>query len=248
MRPVPRSAHGFSLVEMAVVLVILGLLLSGLLMTLTSQQAAQKVLEAERAEQQIREALLGFAAIHGRLPCPADPALPDTNANAGVERAPTAVGCTGGDAGSLPWATLGLRQLDAWNWRYTYRVGPLFSRTVIARAPGQYGCAVPPPAAPARSAFALCSPGPYEVRASAGGTALATGLPALFVSHGPNGFRARRADGGLNGASGDADEQENADADAIHVDRSPTETFDDRVEWIAAPVLMNRMLQAGRLP
>ena len=228
MRTPSRTARGFSLVEMAVVLVILGLLLSGLLMTLTSQQAAQKVLEAERAEQQIREALLGFAAINGRLP--------------------TAVGCTGGDAGVLPWATLGLRQLDAWNWRYTYRVSPLFSRTVVARTPAQYGCAVAPPAAPARAAFALCSPGPYEVRGSAGGTALATGLPALFVSHGPNGFRARRADGGLNGASGDADEQENADADAIHVDRSPTETFDDRVEWIAAPVLMNRMLQAGRLP
>lgn len=244
----PAAVHGFSLVEMAVVLVILGVLLSGLLTTLTAQQSAQRALESERLGLQVREALLGFAAINGRLPCPADPALPESDPNAGLERTPTAAGCTGGDRGSLPWATLGLPQLDAWSRRFTYNVSPLFARTVVVRPVSQYGCAIPPAAAPVRAAFALCTPGTGSVASAAGGPALVADAPAVIVSHGANGFGARLPGGGISPASGDADEQENADADALFVDRTPTSTYDDRVEWIAPPVLMSRMLQAGRLP
>lgn len=244
-----RTARGFSLVEMAVVLVIFGLLLSGLMMTLTAQQASQRAQETRRLLTQAKEALIGYATINGRLPCPADPALASGAAGAGAERAPTATGCTGGQSGVLPWATLGLPEHDAWARRITYRVSALHSRTVDpTRAASQYGCATPPATAPAQSAFALCSPGDASVRVAAAGATLAGAVPAVLVSHGGNGFGASLPAGTAMAASGDADEIANHDGDAVFVDRTPSDTYDDLTDWVASPVLMNRMVQSGRLP
>lgn len=245
----PRRARGFSLVEMAVVMAILGLLLGGLLMTLQAQQTAQRAQETGRLVTQAKDALLGYAAIHGRLPCPADPALASGSAGAGLERTPTAAGCTGGETGTLPWATLGLPETDGWNRRFTYRVSALFSRTVDpSRTAAQYGCATSPGVVPTQAAFALCSPGDGTVRAASGGADLVTEAPAVLVSHGANGFGSALPSGATVPASADADEIENADGDAVFVERTPTDSFDDRADWLSGAVLMNRMVQAGRLP
>lgn len=243
-----RSAGGFSLIELAIGLVIVALTVSGLLALTVTQSATQKECDTERLLAQARQALLGFAAINGRLPCPAQPALASGAPGAGQERPPTPAGCSGGPVGVLPWATLGLPELDAWGRRFTYRVSALHSRTVVARPPAQYGCAVPPTAAPTQAAFALCSPGDNEVRVGAAGAALVSSAPAVIVDHGPNGAGARLPTGAALAASADPDEQENHDGDAIFVERTPTAVFDDRVVWVPASLLAQSMLQAGRLP
>lgn len=68
----------------------------------------------------LRQALVNFASVNGRLPCPAsgtlDTGLADPNA--------ATVGCTSAN-GTVPWTTLGLPRdaaLDAWGRKVSYRV------------------------------------------------------------------------------------------------------------------------------
>ncbi|HXF47232.1 MAG TPA: hypothetical protein VNK91_14045, partial [Burkholderiaceae bacterium] len=231
-----------------VALVVVALVLGGLLSLTAAHSAAQRVRDTERLLEQARQALLGFAAVNGRLPCPAHPNLAATAPGAGLERAPTATGCTGGQVGVLPWATLGLPELDAWGRRFTYRVSALHARTVMPRLPTDYGCTVAPPTPPTRSAFALCSPGDNQVRVSAAGAALVADAPAAIVSHGANGFGAFLPGGATMPAGSDPDELENRDGDNVAVQRTVTATFDDLVVWLPATLLAQAMLQAGRLP
>lgn len=221
------AQRGFSLLEMAIVLVIVGLLLGGMLGGLGALQQRQRVAQTEQQLAEIRDALIAFAVVNRRLPCPAAPATPSTTAGAGVERAPTAGGCTGGTAGVLPWATLGLPETDAWGRRFTYRVSAAFARTAPA--------------------FTLASTGDNIVR-NAAAVSIATAIPAVVLSHGANTRGSRGPSGAAAAASTDAREQENADADADFVADVPTATYDDLVTWVPGTVLLNRMLQAGVLP
>src|ERR1700682_680809 len=107
-----RKACAFTLIEVMVVLVILVVLMSGLAVPLAAQVQLRRQEETRRQLDEAKEALLGFAAAHGRLPCPA------AERSNGLESfAP------GGDAsngncsnfydGFLPGATLGLAPLDS---------------------------------------------------------------------------------------------------------------------------------------
>lgn len=251
--------RGFTLLEMAITLAIAGILLTGLIMTLSAQQDASREAETRRFLVQAREALYGFAMANGRLPCPATATLASGAANAGVAANPTDLGCTGGPGalvGALPWATLGLAETDAYGNRVTYRVDATFARTVIGRAANEYSCAPDPDPTvlPTQSAFALCSKGAINVANLGGaGAPLATNLPAVLVAHGPNGAGAFNTSGTQQPAGG-ADEAENSDGDTQFRAGSrreagaPGGAFDDEVEWIVPAILIHRMVQAGRLP
>src|SRR5574340_426127 len=97
-------SSGFTLTELAIVLVIVALLLGGLLVPLTAQVEQRRFRETQKALGEIREALLGFAVVNGRLPCP-DTDAPGT-AGYGEENFP----CTAPPVaeGYLPWKTLGV--------------------------------------------------------------------------------------------------------------------------------------------
>lgn len=223
-----KRQSGFSLLEVAVVLVIMSLVLGGLLLTMGNYQQYQRSAQTRRDLAAARDALIGFAATRGRLPCPADPA------GDGLERAPTTSGCTTGPFGELPWATLGLPRGDAWGMPVGYAVSAEFARSAsdgtFASCPtGQ------PASAPTNAVFALCSTGTLGARDVAG-QVVGQQLPAVLWSGGPNGV-----------GTGPA-ETENRDSDADFVADTPTDTFDDMVEWVPPTVLMNRMVQAGRLP
>jgi prepilin-type N-terminal cleavage/methylation domain-containing protein len=95
-------SSGFTLVELAMVLFIVSLLIGGLLMPLSAQNEVRGRQETDRALATIREALIGFAAINGRLPCPADRTIASGVANAGVEATTVAGGpcaCTAAASG-----------------------------------------------------------------------------------------------------------------------------------------------------
>lgn len=224
---IARTAQGFSLIEMAVVLVIVGLLLGGLLGTVSALQHRQRHERSEAQLAEIRDALIAFAAVQRRLPCPADPSTPSDVVGAGLERTPTPTGCTGGSSGVLPWATLGLPETDPWGRRFTYRVAPLLAGVAPA--------------------LTLVSVGDNVVRNPAG-VVLATAVPAVVVSHGPNAAGSRGPTGALAPLGADPAEQENADGDAAFVAGVPSQTFDDVLIWVPGPVLMHRLLAAGTLP
>ena len=263
-----RKQSGFTLVELTVVLVIVALLIGGLLVPLSTQQDIRSRQETEKSLSEIKEALIGYAAINGRLPCPADRSVATGTASAGTESV-TAVGgpcsCTTAASGiagpgaicndtapesitgAIPWASLGLRESDAWGQRYTYRVTTRFAR--LANSQTDFACT--PPSNPVSAAFALCSQGDMTIRITAGGTAIASNVPAVIVSHGRNsqgGFMTNGTQ--IAGAAGD--ELENADSDADFVSKSAVDNsanpYDDITVWLTPNVLMNRMIAVGRLP
>lgn len=264
----PRAASGFTLAELAVVLAIVALLLGGMLVPLAGQQDMRNRQETERSLAVIHEALIGFALVHGRLPCPATATLasgtggdcPDGGAAtvAGCEAtsgAGTSLACVA-PAGVLPWATLGLAETDAWGNRYTYRVTAHFARG-IDPAQTDFGsnCALNPPDhhsydaaladGPRLAAFALCTPGDIGVAAAVGGTTLASKLPAIVVSHGKNGAGAYTPQGSRLAPAAGSDEAANADDDSAFVSNPAS---DDLVRWLPGSLLIGRMLSAGKLP
>lgn len=234
----PYSAAGFSLVEMAIVLVIFALLAGGLMMTLTTQQEVQRLSEARRQLADIREALIGYAVANGRLPPPAGPGIASGTAGAGeIDNTLT--------QGVIPWASLGLPETDPWGQRFTYRLLPTFGDTVAsATVPACDPPAATPPA-PAQASFALCSIG--NITVTDGAANIATNLPAIVISHGRNGFGGFRSTG-LQVAGAIGDEAENADSDTAYISRTHSPDFDDEVVWVPLPILMSRMISAGRLP
>ena len=210
---------------MSLVLLILSLLGSGLVSSLAAQGEAQRRRDAQDQLTLYRELILGFSLANGRLPCPAPPALAEGDPLAGVED------CTR-QHGVLPWVTLSAAQLDPWGRRLTYFASDRFTG---------------PPATAGGAGFGLDTVGNANVLDSLGKT-LASGLPVLFFSHGPNGLGAYLADGGRFGvASGP--EAENADADLTFVQAAPGSlTQDDLLAWISSEQLKARLVSAGRLP
>lgn len=273
------SYQGFTLMELTVVLVIVGLLLGGLLVPLSAQRDVDLTKATDKSLADIREALMGFAVINGRLPCPADQSIASGVAHAGEEATAgsgvtLSCNCTSASStlvsgvakygasgtaackatvantdsvgGVLPWATLGLLETDAWGNRYTYAVSTFFGRGIDSTQ--LFGCPSGPATAPASAAFALCTPGSISILGAAGGTALNTAgtVPAVVVSHGMTGRGAYTALGLQVGTTGaGADETENFNGDATFVSNA---VIDDRLIWIPATQLMNRMIAAGKLP
>ena len=249
-----RNRAGFTLVEMAIVLVIVGLLLGGLLMPLSAQVEQQRISETQKALEEIKEALLGFAIANGRLPCPAPAATATGAALAGLEPNPIAAGGCTNVAGVLPWATLGVSETDAWGNRYTYRVTREFTRTV-PQTPFTSAACLPPMPNPTLAAFALCSRGDMTLLSTGGGSTLSSTIPVVVISHGKNGNGAYNTQGSQLLLGADTDEQDNqltaagtAVANNSFVSKTPTAAFDDIVIWLSPNILFNRMVTAGRLP
>ncbi|NVD74881.1 type II secretion system protein [Duganella sp. BJB488] len=227
---------GFTLVEIAIVLVIVGLMIGGLLTPLSMQLEQRKIAETQKSMEDAREALIGFAIRNGYLPCPAISASNGLEARDGNH-------CAGDRrSGYLPWATLGLGKLDGWNHLFRYSVTSAFSNSGLL--------------------FNLHTPRDITVatRDASGQLVAATGvndIPAVIISHGKNGYGASNELGGLiaNAATGNSDEQINAGSDTQFVSRDATDTaaapggaFDDIVVWLSPNILYNRMVAAQKLP
>ncbi len=144
-----RHRHGFTLVELAVVMAIVALLLGGLIYTLSAQIEQRNFEETRRRLEQARELLLGFAITNGRLPCPARSAATaapvtiagdEVRTTGGVD--PDCVGDAvtdyygginaGVTLGLLPARAIGYQQVDAsgiavdaWGNRIRYAVAHL---------------------------------------------------------------------------------------------------------------------------
>lgn len=116
---VMKRPAGFTLIELAIILVIVGLLAGGLLLPLTTQLDMAKFQETHKLLNQARESLVNYALLNGRLPCPAIDAVE------GIENSTL---CD--EEGYLPWATLVTNSFDAWGQPLRYRVDAKYVTTL----------------------------------------------------------------------------------------------------------------------
>ena len=227
-----KRTSGFTLIELAVALLIIALVLGMLIVPLGTQVDQQRINDTQKQLNVINEALLGFAVANGRLPCPASPATPNTTAGAGTENKPAATCAL--NEGVLPWATLGIAETDAWGRRFTYRVSAAFADD---------------PAGGLLASFLLTDNGNITVTNGPvnGNVNMTTTSVAVVVSHGKNGAGAYQSNG-TQLAVGTGDELENANGNSTFVSRLPDPDFDDLLVWITPNVLKARMVAANRLP
>lgn len=217
-----KMSKGFTLVEVAIVMVIFGLLLGGLMGPLSMQLDNMKSRETEQSMQTIKQAIIGFALRNGRIPCP------DTTGN-GLENM-AGDNCTGLE-GTVPSATLGVNPEDAWRRPFTYRVDGQFADNTDGT-----GC-TDTDVVPLIS-FQICSRGNITVSDSNGGNLVAGDIPAVIVSHGRNWP-----------VNSDADELENANGNANFVDKNHiNQGYDDFVDWVNPNILIGKMISANKLP
>jgi len=231
---VSAAMLGFSLLEMALALVILSLMMGWLMTPLRVQHGLQKYQQTEQRLSVAQQALLGHAIIYHYLPCPDADQPPD-----GWENVLANQSCAS-DEGVLPWLQLGLVATDAWGRFFRYRADSTFTHhaqwfTVSA----------------AENASNI------QVIGDAGALTSTPSRPAaIILSHGENGL------GGIQSVAGGQvhamtapthpDEQENADGDLIFVDKAQQQAgsavFDDRMVMLSPKVLIQQMVQAQRLP
>lgn len=128
-----KMKKGFTLIEISIVLVVVGLLTTGALKMFAGMATSARLTSTQNVLHLAEQALIVYAQQNTCLPCPANGALSSGSANAG--RALDAggasySGCTNNGcwsaAGVLPWLTLGLSEqeaTDAWNARLSYHLG-----------------------------------------------------------------------------------------------------------------------------
>ena len=245
-----RRLRGFTLTELAVVLMIIALLLGGLLIPLSTQQEIEKRKATAAQLNTIREALLSHVLIYGQLPCP-DQDTDPASAGYGLEE----VGCHNwsgasepASEGFLPWKTLGVSEYDAWgsawqnaadprqgHWRYRierdYADSTRGKTLIMQNVPGADPC--------------HDSNGPFPkdclaVVNTAGEAlyAVKERPVAIVFSAGANG----RADG--NNASFEP----NKAATPTYQADTPSASFDDQLIWLTRNSLVAPLVAVGKLP
>ncbi len=235
----PTPSHhqrGFTLIEMAIVLLIMGLLLGGGLSVIGTQIDQQRIKDTQRILDDARDALLGFAIANNRLPCPA------TAATNGIESPVGGGVCTAPYNGFLPAATLGIPGVDA-NGFLTDAWGTPANRIRYAVTIANANSATKPNGI-RTTTMATFTPDLRVCATSTGITATACGAATPLTT---NAVAVVFSLGKSAGSAG-PDEAANQNTDQVFVSRTPTATFDDLVTWLPPSTLFNRMVQAGALP
>jgi prepilin-type N-terminal cleavage/methylation domain-containing protein len=237
------DVRGFSLIEMAVVLFVITLLIGSLLVPLSTQVQQRQISETQKALEEIKEALLGFAVSKGHLPCPDKTGGGGAGtANDGVEDVDGAGACVATSQGNVPWATLGVAGADPWGNRFRYQVTAAY-----AQRPATFNLST-------AATLSVCTASGCPANTRLTGVS-PDGAVAVIMSLGKNGLGAINANTGLaNPAPASADENENVTGPTTFVSRtmtaagSPAGEFDDIVTWLSKHTLFNRMVAAAKLP
>lgn len=236
---------GFTLIELAIALIIVALLSGGLMMALSAQYENVAGAETQRRLNDARDALLGFAAANGRLPCPA------LGGATGIESPVGGGACNDNWDGFLPAITLGINPtnengyaLDGWGNPIRYATTKALSSQVTTtnqiKTAWNAGTALAGDLRVCNTATGISNSGGSANCAV--GSDLSTNAVAVIYSRGNNGATAPVS----------ADELANGDADRVFVSHTPTPAganeFNDLIIWISPNILYSRLIAAGRLP
>lgn len=253
-----KEQRGFSLVELSIVILIMGLILGGIAMPLSVQRENVRIRESRELLSFVEEAIQGYALVNGFLPCPATPA---SNGFA----LPTGNTCAV-QHGFVPASTLGLEGsrntdnllLDPWASPIRYSVSAsdvdgdgLWDFTNS----GEMRDVTMPNLAPELS---VCNTA-AGASASACGSAAATlspGVPLIIYSLGKDWASFGGADQNENTGAvlggGPSGTNYAVSGNLVFVTRSrseqPGNEFDDVLAWISPLSLYHEMVQGGQLP
>jgi type II secretory pathway pseudopilin PulG len=225
-----KRLAGFSLVELAIVLLITTIILSAGLSLLTLKREAGQREATQKKQETIKQALINYLGKNLRLPCPGD----ITGAELVRSASATPPPCPS-YSGIVPFKELGLDResaLDGWENFITYVVSP----PVITSSPTQpaspapllttawlytYNSITPSSTSPFTKTITLTPPNPgtppndaaFWSSTSTGGIKItngtntiadplnATGAVVTLVSYGKNGYGALNIKGGTNDSS-----------------------------------------------
>lgn len=249
-----KRTRGFSLIELAIVLVIVTLLIGGLAVPLTAQIQARRIAETKKTLEEAREAVLGYAMTHPatapatnrHLPCP------DTDDDGVENRDAVDPDACAAHSGWFPWVTLGTAPQDAWGNRLRYGVVRDFTR----KDSGFSASSPPPP--PGFDPLMICT------TRTCTPPHVASDVVFALLSDGPNSKGSRNVNVPLGTATPappgiGADESENQNGDSIYVSRAPykpadssvveaAKEFDDLVVWVSHAHLIARVCPTGCSP
>lgn len=234
---------GFSLIEMAMVLLILGTLMGGALVAVSQTTENSRRTTARNQLREVETALYGFAQVHGRLPCPA------LHNNNGYEA--LSGGACIRNHGFVPAATLNLTGainldgllLDPWQNPLRYSVAatmsPQFTNVDSIDTFFDSGAAFDE-----ANMLKVCPSSPCVA-----GSELATMVPALVFSMGADWSSYTSADEHDNAGNGAVLGTYSIANDSEFVSAAYAEDlFDDQLVWLSPYVLFNKMISAGKLP
>ena len=250
----PLNSRGFTLIELAIVLVIVGVLAGSFITTLSSRIDSTRIAETSDEIDLIKQALFGFAysqpAGSIRIPCPDcnnDACVTGVNvANDGIEDHDGNVCDADDEPGNVPWVTLGVGRSDAWGTHFSYWASDDYTDPSVGNG------------------FTLASDATGDARVDdttgAGANTIADRIAAVIFSHGKDGYDGISEDGALRDAMPVAvrynDQRENNDIDAapmLFISRPITPdganvSFDDVIDWISEYEIKARMADAQVLP
>lgn len=238
-----KKQTGFTLVEIAVVLVIVGLLVGSFIGTFADRIDSTRRDNTQKELEEIKQVLMAYAYSRTPpyLPCPDTDVPPD-----GLENRVGANCTAAGATGVFPWREVGIGNEDAWGARYGYWVSSDYNNT---------------------SGFLLTSTdnggvnSAIQTRVGNANANIVQNAVAVVFSHGKNGLGGISSDG-VNRppvpavGNGHDDENENIDNDLNFISRSPSEegsvavggVYDDILVWISSYEIKAKMVEAGALP
>ena len=269
------TQRGFTLIEMAIVLVIITFLIGGLVMPLAAQIQTRRIAETKKTLGEGIEAITGYAMSHtipnrctcsyasnGDLAshscdipssswCPATGAPDQSSTQTYIRHhlpCPDADNDGKEDRGlAAPYACTATFGLFPWVTLSTAKQDAWGNH---------FGYKVTDSFAEKSTGIPGTGGGDLQV-CSASGCAMvdvADQVAAVLVSFGPNGWGARNVSGSQLKDPTSDDEKENTNGDTKLVSRSPSKAgdvageFDDLVDWISADLLRGRICPSGGCP
>ncbi len=216
-----KISQGFTLIEMSMVLIIIGFLIGGMFVPLSMQMSYQKIKKTQNTLETIKEALMGFAIINNRLPCPAL----DNKGNEVITNPCTTYNETDG---YLPWANLGTDRFDAWGHPFRYRVDGNFTAN-IPNPPNTINLIIQDNSSPSN----LLS---------------SSNVVAIIYSCGKNGIPDATNDSGSYSGANCSSPSSPATNNTYTQDFYVENKFDDILVWLPKTILINQLVLAGKWP
>lgn len=267
---------GFSLIELAIVMVIVAILFTIVAGPISNQVRVARTAETKRMMEDAKEALIGFAMANGRFPCPAiegPTANPDAAPNSGgkesfclVDGAACAGAettlvqthgqCSNFNTGFLPAATLGLGGIDdkgflrdAWAERLN-RIRYVVSNKTLGLTSNVFTRQDGMKSATIDTLGNASSTYLFVCQGAVGMTATSCGTGNELTDKTPVLLFSRGPN--ASAPTVGTDEQKNLDGDKLFVSHTPSadvgNEFDDIVTWISITTIISKMQAVGKLP
>lgn len=227
-----KHQTGFTLIEIAVVITIIGLLIGSLMIPLATQIDNAKIQNTNDMLAQVKEALLRYATNNKRLPCPANAT------NTGQEDSSL---CD--QQGNLPWASLGVSKYDAWGRPFQYRVYETYT------TPPNGLCD------PNNKLAGICSPSPNQtdLAVEMENTTILSNVAVVVFSYGKNGHHddLPAFDNILRKEVVTSPDSyfRNGDPNTYYYAKGNyiPNSFDDNLIWLTRTVLIDHLVTAGKM-